>query len=352
MDINEKIRLIADGEFEVVAKLSVDEITGICRLVRGLRNSLDWVTQERDDWKAQLKAMQAEREQLLAQVESIGDKLANAEIAIQSFTEQKPAYKIDYQYADDEEDPDLEYAGDLVFYALDGKDYARGTLFYAQAVPAQQVQSELRYCNDCEWTGTTDRMCGAIGPLCPECGETTGVEPFPAVAVPDYDAMDAMIDELRGHLEQPPHLSGKEFIKGCLHALDTLKCRTKTKRDWLLRTQAAAVPVGEIDFRLELGCIKLLLQQSGNLAEANTVVQTLDYIIALRRECDALKIIANCTDTSPRITEQDAREIATAIFKFVGLPKNTETNFSDWFNGYGGSALLNKLNDKPESVGG
>jgi ParB-like chromosome segregation protein Spo0J len=32
---------------------------------------------------------------------------------------------------------------------------------------------EKRGCNGCEWTGTTDRMLGSIGPLCPECGETT-----------------------------------------------------------------------------------------------------------------------------------------------------------------------------------
>ena len=37
MQLNEKIRLIADGEFEVVAKLSVDEITDICRNLRGTR---------------------------------------------------------------------------------------------------------------------------------------------------------------------------------------------------------------------------------------------------------------------------------------------------------------------------
>lgn len=29
-------------------------------------------------------------------------------------------------------------------------------------------------CNDeCGWQGETDRMCGAIGPVCPSCGDTT-----------------------------------------------------------------------------------------------------------------------------------------------------------------------------------
>lgn len=31
MDINEKIRLIAEGEFEVIARLSVDETTQLCQ---------------------------------------------------------------------------------------------------------------------------------------------------------------------------------------------------------------------------------------------------------------------------------------------------------------------------------
>lgn len=55
---------------------------------------------------------------------------------------------------------------------------------YAKPVPADKP-AELRYCNDCDWKGTSDRMCGSIGPLCPECGETTGVEQSPAVTVPD-----------------------------------------------------------------------------------------------------------------------------------------------------------------------
>jgi hypothetical protein len=33
----------------------------------------------------------------------------------------------------------------------------------------------MRECGngDCGWTGETDRMLGAVGPLCPECGEVT-----------------------------------------------------------------------------------------------------------------------------------------------------------------------------------
>jgi hypothetical protein len=38
-----------------------------------------------------------------------------------------------------------------------------------------EVLAKPRTCNNeaCGWTGTTRRMLGAVGPLCPECGETT-----------------------------------------------------------------------------------------------------------------------------------------------------------------------------------
>lgn len=42
--------------------------------------------------------------------------------------------------------------------------------------PAEQQEAdEVRECNDCNWTGPRSECCwlGAIGPLCPECRETT-----------------------------------------------------------------------------------------------------------------------------------------------------------------------------------
>lgn len=70
MDIKEKVRLIADGEFEVCAKLSVDEITQICRDFRGAKCALDIAEQklaamEPDDWKT--KAAAWLREKAMAQ---------------------------------------------------------------------------------------------------------------------------------------------------------------------------------------------------------------------------------------------------------------------------------------------
>jgi len=70
-------------------------------------------------------------------IEKLGDQLANAEIAIQSLLEQKPAYRMGYQYDEGNEDPDL--GGDLVLHQLDGKDYPVGTLFYAHPLPAQAI---------------------------------------------------------------------------------------------------------------------------------------------------------------------------------------------------------------------
>lgn len=40
---------------------------------------------------------------------------------------------------------------------------------------SQQAEPVARACGneECNWSGKTERMCGEIGPLCPECGETT-----------------------------------------------------------------------------------------------------------------------------------------------------------------------------------
>lgn len=50
------------------------------------------------------------------------------------------------------------------------------------------VAPAARECNssDCRWKGAMDRMLGAVGPLCPECGETTE-----AVALPDAACVEA-----------------------------------------------------------------------------------------------------------------------------------------------------------------
>lgn len=45
---------------------------------------------------------------------------------------------------------------------------------------------------ECGWKGATDRMLGSIGPLCPECGETT--EPAVMPAAPSDAAMIALDD--------------------------------------------------------------------------------------------------------------------------------------------------------------
>lgn len=45
----------------------------------------------------------------------------------------------------------------------------------ARAALVANPQADERECGnaDCGWSGKTYRMCGSVGPLCPECGETT-----------------------------------------------------------------------------------------------------------------------------------------------------------------------------------
>lgn len=59
-------------------------------------------------------------------------------------------------------------------------------------------------------------------------------------------------------------------------------------------------------------------------------------------------ISAASISPSPRITEQDAREIAEDFTAF----RDGVLTFDHWLDIGDGRALLNKLNDKPESVGG
>lgn len=53
------------------------------------------------------------------------------------------------------------------------------------------TDGDLRGCNACSWEGKTDRMCGGVGPLCPECGETTEALDAPAAPQP-VDAAQAV----------------------------------------------------------------------------------------------------------------------------------------------------------------
>jgi hypothetical protein len=52
-------------------------------------------------------------------------------------------------------------------------------------------------CNgECGWVGETDRYCGAVGPLCPECGEVTEPGLDPAV-----ESLRTAIEEALASLE-------------------------------------------------------------------------------------------------------------------------------------------------------
>lgn len=120
MDINEKIRLIADGEFEVIAKLSVDETTELCRLVRGLRGSLDWVIQERDELRAQFETTKRE--------------LANALAELQKTREQEPVAEV-FKCSETGTGLDYSFLGDV----------PEGTTkLYAAPVPAMPMKDNFR----------------------------------------------------------------------------------------------------------------------------------------------------------------------------------------------------------------
>ncbi|WP_447988306.1 hypothetical protein [Achromobacter spanius] len=59
----------------------------------------------------------------------------------------------------------------------------------ARAALASAPVADERECGDagCGWRGTTERMCGGVGPLCPECGEVTEAS---APVVGEARAMD------------------------------------------------------------------------------------------------------------------------------------------------------------------
>lgn len=114
---------------------------------------------------------------------------------------------------------------------------------------------------------------------------------------------------------------------------------------------ASPIPVqvvvldGQINFDVELPVIKMLLKKGGYDHEAQIAQQTLEYICALRRESNALKIITNCENTSPRITELDAREIAESYFNYRRnkTANNIGSGYQYWYKDEG-HALLAKLN--------
>jgi hypothetical protein len=81
MDINEKIRAIAEGEFEVQAKLKVDEITDICRRLRSAES-------ERDYSKQQLSVL---RKEYLSSFRRSSEIINSINLEIDFLKTQKPA---------------------------------------------------------------------------------------------------------------------------------------------------------------------------------------------------------------------------------------------------------------------
>lgn len=174
-----------------------DALIRLCSERDALRTQLETTKRELMatdiSWQNALTELQKAREQ----VEILGDLLANAEIDIKALKEQKPAYKIDWQYDEGNEDPGL--GGDLVLHQLDGKDYPIGTLFYAAPVPAMPIPKQEPIGKVCK-----SAECGGIDfyfDKIPD-GETmiySGPQPAQAAAIPDEptgDMISAGIDAM------------------------------------------------------------------------------------------------------------------------------------------------------------
>jgi hypothetical protein len=81
---------------------------------------------------------------------------------------------------------------------------------------------ELRECcnAECEWRGETSRMCGAVGPLCPECGEVTElfIDPWD-----DDPSEDNLFQRLRDEADLCANEGAEDIARLLNEAADALK---------------------------------------------------------------------------------------------------------------------------------
>lgn len=81
----------------------------------------------------------------------------------------------------------------------------------ARAALASAPVADERECGngDCGWRGTTGRMCGSVGPLCPECGETTeAIAPVAGESkLPWHVPVQHWTDEEKAKLDAAPQAS-------------------------------------------------------------------------------------------------------------------------------------------------
>lgn len=323
MDINDKIRLIADGEFEVIAKLSVDETTALCQLVRGLRNSLDWVTQGRDTFIA-------EREQLMAQ-------------------DQTP---YGYVYSSSVDDHKLHFSHEKpVFSQEDASEYEISTtaVYEGQAVPAQQVAplkdhqiaETINAVRDVavEFARTQqlrERIAAMLRPV------LRAAQPSPAVAVPDSDEGLLPI-----HAADHPDCQVMYWSEQELRAIKDYAKRCIAATSPRITEQDAAVKAWE-------DAIARLSKGRENLHPDDIAVDRFSELMKLK--------LAKSRDKGRGGWQNPARcKVEDLAEMLIGhLPKGDPVDVANFammlcFRDGGhnalsvaGRALLNKLNEKPE----
>jgi hypothetical protein len=305
---------------------------------------------------------------LREQLEVVGDKLANTEIVIQSFTEQKPAYKIDYQYGDDEEDPDPEYAGDLVFYALDGKDYERGTLFYTHPIPNQQCEwiekqifeneNGFGFYNEAalvegENFKTKSEAIFAFGKYAAQLNKQSSTVAVPDVLDKTFYGNVTLASVVK-MVDPSPHTAEQNDLEGWYTptgvtltdhpddiAVDKFAAMMKAK-------MAASRAKGRSGWDDPTICsVDVLANMFMEHLPKGDLVDVANFamILGLREGgSSALKVV--CTNN---ISEKDIREIVVRFYKAWMV--SGETNYAHFLDSWivkNGRALLNKLNNKPE----
>lgn len=74
----------------------------------------------------------------------------------------------------------LSQCAEMLDNMSDGDKLTETPRFLAEKL--ESIPKPKRECNACDWVGETDLMLGSIGPLCPQCGETTEPAATPSTA--------------------------------------------------------------------------------------------------------------------------------------------------------------------------
>jgi hypothetical protein len=311
-------------------------------------NTISKIASERDAMRAQLETTQRE---LTATTISRENALSELDKA----REQKPAFKLGYVYDDDEDEPDPEYAGDLVFYSLDGRDYERGAIFYAAPVPAMPIQShgdaDAAFANYLEGLGGVESNEWHDAPVDGvfKAGFAAGQRAMPMQddrIAKEWQEIWNPIDELVRPLTPLGHsvaFKAVELIKQAL-AMPIPKQEPE-------KLYVAPESTGSGDGSSPENCMALhdVQEPAGavpdGVAEAiNNLREYLDYECLATDDRVMLEgVFSALQSVSPRITEQDAREILSGQLIY-DTKQGKRSTFNAYLKSDEGRALLDKLN--------